>query len=36
MRIAVRLMQAVWIIARYEECAGRVYDMMEVCRRKKG
>jgi len=30
MRMAVRLMQAAWMIARCEECAGRVYDMMKV------
>ena len=30
MRIAVRLMPAVWMLARCEECAGRAYDMMKV------
>ena len=28
--MAVRLMQAAWMIARCEECAGRAYDMMKV------
>ena len=36
MRMAVRLIQAVWMIARCEECTGRAYDIMKVCRRKKG
>ena len=30
MRVVVRLMQAVWMIARCEECASRTYDMMKV------
>jgi len=30
MRMAVRLIPAVWMIARCEECAGRAYDMMKV------
>ena len=30
MRRVVRLMQAAWMIARYEELTGHVYDMMKV------
>jgi len=30
MMMVVRLMQVVWMIARYEECAGRMDDMMKV------
>jgi len=30
MRMGVRLIQTVWMIGRYDECAGRVYDMMKV------